>query len=84
MTLQCLTRKDVKYEFEVGMGNQIFQLTGYITEFFLVRKAEFSSVFAQSSFGYQITSCFITQWLRNMRTVLSTCHAMPSLVNALK
>uniref|UniRef100_A0A668SDH7 RRM domain-containing protein n=2 Tax=Oreochromis aureus TaxID=47969 RepID=A0A668SDH7_OREAU len=26
------------------------------------------SVFAQFSFGYQITSCFITQWLSNMRT----------------
>lgn len=53
--------------------------------FVLVRKVEFfSDVFAQSSFGYQITSCFITQWLGNMRAVLSTCHAVPSLVNALK
>uniref|UniRef100_A0A4W6CTS6 Polypyrimidine tract-binding protein 1 n=1 Tax=Lates calcarifer TaxID=8187 RepID=A0A4W6CTS6_LATCA len=32
------------------------------------------SVFARSSFGYQITSSFITQWLSNLRAVLSTCH----------
>lgn len=45
-----------------------------------MRKVEFfSSVFAQFSFGYQITSCFITQWLSNVRTVLSTCQAVPSL-----
>lgn len=67
------------WEDMIMMGSRISLLTS------LVRKVEFfSSVCAQYSFGYQITSCFITQWLGNMRAVLSTCHAVPSLVNALK